>query len=355
MKKKLIGGFFELELPSESSQKNMATQLKLPDNPAQHFANARSALAMLLITIQPKKIWIPAYICHSVVNALQHAKTPIFYYSVSDTLEPNVFQLNRDCVSGDVILGINYFGQPPSIAFRDFVNTRNDLIFIEDSAQAIDTGYNTWGDWQLFSPRKILGVADGGYIVPKNQTQKYEYAFFSTSHTDINTWNPAYLRFEDTEETNNQYWHSVNQQRENTQVINNTRMSHLSCELLKKIDASLLIQKRKKNFYILHNHLSNIAFLPSQTIDFCPFGFPIRLDAKQRTIVCNSLIQSGIFPAVHWKTLPSPNALFKKEHALSNELLTLPCDQRYNNDDMEFIANTVLNILRKIHATPLRH
>ena len=36
-----------------------------------------------------------------------------------------------------------------------------DIFWIEDCAQALVPDV-PWGDWQIFSPRKLFGVADGG-------------------------------------------------------------------------------------------------------------------------------------------------------------------------------------------------
>jgi len=336
-----------MALPSLSSEKSIADYWGLPTNAGARFSNARSALAMLVSTIQPKRAWIPAYVCHSVAEVFDTNNVPIFYYSVSDTLEPDVFQLKKDCTAGDMVFGINYFGQAPSASFCHFAHQRDDLIFVEDCAQTIDTGKSTWGNWRLISPRKVVGVADGGFILPSFKTSKCKIKFSAHRNSEIDIWHAAVLRFEDNTKKNNQYWHSINQEHEKNIVINDTRMTRLSYELLKHIDAPSIIQQRKINFDTLHARLAHIAFLPVKKPDFCPFGFPIRLNENFRTIMNNELIKRGIFPAIHWISLPSPSDQFDKEHLLAKELLTLPCDQRYNISDMQYIATNVLDILKK--------
>lgn len=345
-KQKLIGGFFELTLPTHASKKNILNHWGLSTNTVWPFSNARSALSALLFAIKlKKKAWLPAYSCASLVDPFTINHIPISYYAVGDTLEPDVLQLNSECQAGDIVLGINYFGQAPSKLFRDFTKRRNDLIFIEDCAQTIDTENIAWGDWRLISPRKVIGVADGGFIIPRQSTSRYSPLPPKKQNLDMNDWFAFLSRFEDP--ANNKFWHPINQKYEKKMSINNRGMSRLSFELLKNTDAPSIIKKRKQNFIALHKRLFKSAFLQTKTPNFCPFGFPIRLQSNLRDFLKNELIKIGVFSAIHWTLLPSPRAAFKKEHRLSNELLTLPCDQRYNIADMEYIADNVLKILRK--------
>src|SRR3989338_5642115 len=165
-KQKLIGGFFEMEQPAVLIKKSVAEHWGIPKDPTFGFANARSALAMLISIIQPSKAWLPAYVCHAVVEAFTINRVPVSYYAVGGLLEPDVDQLDVECQSGDVVLAINYFGRAPSNTFYDFVRKRSDLIFVEDCAQTIDSEQAAWGGFLLLSPRKVLGVADGGYVIP---------------------------------------------------------------------------------------------------------------------------------------------------------------------------------------------
>ncbi|HXQ46960.1 MAG TPA: hypothetical protein VN806_10110, partial [Caulobacteraceae bacterium] len=47
----------------------------------------------------------------------------------------------------------------------ELVASRPDVLWIEDRAQAMDTGASDWGDVALYSPRKLVGVGDGGLLI----------------------------------------------------------------------------------------------------------------------------------------------------------------------------------------------
>src|SRR5207302_4980229 len=89
----------------------------------------------------------------------------IRFYHVGRDLEADVSKLNREAVPGDLVVGVDYFGYPVGSALRGLSTTRGDLFFVEDRAQALAPSGDFWGDWCLYSPRKLLGVADGGILV----------------------------------------------------------------------------------------------------------------------------------------------------------------------------------------------
>ncbi len=346
-KHRFIGGFFQMALPDVHVQRSIAVHWGLPDDPALQFANARSALAALITVLKPKRAWVPAYVCSSVVDAFAANNVQIFYYPVGDTLEPDVSQLVHEACSGDVVLSVNYFGRLPNEVFLDFVRKHKDLIFIEDSAQTIDSGQAPWGHWRLISPRKVVGVADGGYIIPTMQTLKCLLTPSVSRSTETDRWLAPLLRLEDREELNSSRWHIAHQQREKSMMVSDARMSCLSHELLKRMDSLTIIEQRKHNYSVLYELLSHIAFRPMLSPEFCPFGFPIRLPTNLRAVLKDEMIKMGLFPAIHWETLPSPADQFAIEHSLAQELLTIPCDHRYNTTEMEYLGQSVLTILRK--------
>ena len=78
-----------------------------------------------------------------------------------------------------------------------------------------------------------------------------------------------------------------------------------------------------------------------------PLGCVIVLqDEVLRERVRHALMAERIYPAVHWQLPATVPARFAESHALSRRILTLPCDQRYDHNDMERVAN----VLRRASA-----
>jgi hypothetical protein len=71
-----------------------------------------------------------------------------------------------------------------------------------------------------------------------------------------------------------------------------------------------------------------------------PLGFPVRL--KNRDQVQQNLFKHKIYPPVHWPIKDVVPETFIESHLLSDQILTLVCDQRYDFDEMELTATLFL-------------
>jgi hypothetical protein len=238
-------------------------------------------------------------------------------------------------------LAVDYFGRAPSEEFLSFARSRSDVVFVEDAVQAFDTGQRQWGTWRLHSPRKLVGVPDGGFVTPAGGVLQ---ASVDRSEPSIDRYRAACLRFEDEAGLANAAWHAANQIREAGEASGCQRMTRLSFELLLRLPVEPISSRRKLNFIVLAELMEKFAFLPIEQPGFVPFGFPICVPSATRAEVRAALVVEGIFPAVHWSNLPSPGS-FSAEHTLSTELLTLPCDHRYEPSDMERMAAIVLRAM----------
>ena len=71
-----------------------------------------------------------------------------------------------------------------------------------------------------------------------------------------------------------------------------------------------------------------------------PLGYVIRL--KNRDTVKEKLAANRIFAPIHW-SLPQEvdRKRFPDSKMLADSLLTLPIDQRYGPDEMNYIADTL--------------
>jgi len=337
-----LGGFFGLELPAAHAC-GLASFWKLPGNPALTFANGRSALAALLASVRPPRLWLPSYICRSVAEAASATATPVSYFPVDESLQPDTSWLESGARPGEMVLAVDYFGRAPGREFLDFANERQDLLFVEDACQAVDTGAAPWGRWCLRSPRKLVGVPDGGFVVPADGIAE---GGWSVLEPQMDVYRAACLRFEDEEERANGLWHEANQRREARETVSTRRMSRLSRELLARLDVAPIADRRRANYRTLAGVLGDTMFLRDANPAFVPLGFPVRLPAARRDHVRGALIAQGIFPALHWTDVPSA-ATFGAAHVLAAELLTLPCDQRYQPFEMERMARTLVEILNR--------
>ena len=117
--------------------------------------------------------------------------------------------------------------------------------------------------------------------------------------------------------------------------------------LLKPVMRSLslflpLRKKRKSNFRCLNEKLSgwNELSLP----EVCAaYQYPLYIPAKGRELK-RKLIEKKIYVPTLWRgedLMRDGNAF---ELSMSDDAVFLPVDQRYDDDDMNYIADTVLSL-----------
>lgn len=335
-----IGGFLGLELPrGEGGLRELwdASDERLA------FVTASAAFAQLIEVTRCGAVWLPAYICPEFAQTAPVDR--LRYYPLDADLSPRVDVLANYAREGDLVVGVDFFGRAPGRPFLDYVASSPHILFLEDCAQAMETGQPAWGDWRLFSPRKLVGVADGGLLVPCSDKARGQTGIRSVRDDRgmMDIVKPQLARFEDEDEAHNEVWHGLYRAKEASFPISNQRVSRLTWALLGLLDAESIAERRRRNFAELASRLGAWAYLTDQFPPFVPFGFPVRLPPERRAAVQGYLHQQKIFSAVHWANPPSPASEFPAEHRLAAKLLTLPCDQRYGEAEMCRVAEAFVN------------
>lgn len=122
-------------------------------------------------------------------------------------------------------------------------------------------------------------------------------------------------------------------------------MTPLSLDILAAVSMARLASPRFANWRALDQRLQPWSAHPAEPAA-PPLGYVLRLDPDRRDRVLHGLHAQRIFAAVHWpKILGGPES-FPRETLWTRELLTLPCDHRYNVGEMARIADAVIALLR---------
>ncbi|MAU94942.1 PLP-dependent aminotransferase family protein [Marinibacterium profundimaris] len=328
-----LGGFFGLELPDTGA--GLWAHWGAARGLA--FANATSALAALVRRAAPGAVWFPGFVCAEFTHAVPEGQRR--YYAVDEDLGPEAGTL--DPAPGDIVVGVNYFGRAAGAAgaaWRARVAAHPRVTFVEDCAQALDTGVAPWGQWRLYSPRKLAGIPDGGLLVPMDGAGGRQVLPPAPEAPPVEAVQAALAaklaRME--HPLDNALWHPMNQAHEAAHAVSGQGMSTLSRRLMGLIDVAAVSARRHENYRVLAEALAPWSVLADPDPAFVPFGFPVRLAPGQRDRVAQALYGQGIFPAVHWRDLPGvPSA---RDRARAESWLTLPCDQRWSVDDMARMA-----------------
>lgn len=308
-----IGGYFELELPF----------IKNNIYPTAHkFQSARAAFYALILAGKPNKIWMPRYICDSMLAPLIQAGITYDFYSINEQFEiKDDINLSKD----EWLLYVNYFGicteQQKSI-----LNKFNPNQVIFDHSQAFFvSAFDCLAT--VYSPRKFFGVPDGGLLYSNDPRIKQP-----EQSDDSSEYRMGHLISRLTKSPEAAYQQYI----EAEQAISNLPvqgMSLLTERLLQSVDYQRARNIRVRNALYLHEHLGqynqlNLKF--DETV--APLCYPFIPNVK--TTSKGELISQRVFIPTYWTEVLGRIEEGSFEWNLVTNGLFLPCDQRYKKDDM---------------------
>ena len=316
-----LGGFFGSEVPGAGG---LADLWQL--DPDLCWENLSSAFAALIGHLNPRTVWMPGYLCRHMAAAVRLGQQRFYPLTAAMEPDPTAFDALQD---GDLVLAVSYFGRPLGADWRQVVAARSGVWFAEDCAQSLDTGTAPWSDWRLYSPRKLMGVAEGGLLVPVSDRAKAALMVGPALPADPQRVEQRLLpmRLRQARPMDNALWHPLHQAAENAGMQADRAVDACALALLTTLDPAPMIAARQANFARLALHLADHAVIADQMPSFAPFGFPVRLAGGQRDRVLTLMNAQGIFPAVHWRGIAAPVS-FAADHLRAAQLATRPCDHR---------------------------
>jgi hypothetical protein len=355
-----IGGEFELFKKAQSTQ-GCDWQTILSQDEYQLLASGRDGLSMAIdyLGLMPgDQVLFPAYLCDSVIRPfIDFGITPVFYH-LNGILEIDESDIkSKISLATKALLIIHYFGMPQSAVDRiqrDYPTLR---LIHDCSHSALSLWKNKWlsgsGVVIVASLRKLLPVPDGGVFLamgrPKRPLREPRFSLAYNLHL-FYRWSGGMMKH---------FWLRwplfpkewficLFVQAEYLLSIypKPIRMSFLSRVLLAKIDLGRVIFARRRNF----NHL--LAGIKNRSIvrplfselppDICPLGFPVIVEDRES--LKKLLVAERIYPPIHWD-LPDDidRTVFATESHVSKHILTIPIDQRYDENDMD----RVIGILKQ--------
>jgi len=331
---KIIGGMFGLESPIPVD--NLA-DVELPrflTSPHIKLATGRSAFSLLNSLLSPKNVWLPAYLCGVVMGAFPARQTRIKFYPIDENLQVTDDSWLTEVAGGDMVVFIDYFGFNLWSEYGAEVRRRGAWV-VEDACQALlNKQFCEHSHYVVFSPRKFVGVPDGGILLAQGDAKLPEVNL-PTPPTEwwLAAFTASQLRAEFDRHGGERKWFELFRKSDPSGPLQPVRMSELSQWLLPRLDWSEICIRRRENYLHLASQLGSVAMFPDLPAGIVPIGFPIKL--KQRDEIRQRLFSHEIYPPVHWPVAGVVPAHFAASHRLNEVIMTLPCDQRCQKTDLE--------------------
>jgi hypothetical protein len=318
-----IGGYFGLELPDHGDAFPTAIG----------FQSARAALRAVLESANTARVLLPAYICDPVIRAVVDAGAMVETYGLDDSLYPR--DLPHRLSKNTVVLYVNYFGLCGTNV-RRLLEVVPRCQLIVDNSQALLTP-PTMGFATLYSPRKFVGVPDGGLLVtaltigaPKREDTGSLGRMTHLLQRMAHTAQDGYVDFLASEDS-----------------LSDTtplRMSRLTRHVLSSIDMTAVKRKRRDNFATLAIRLDEYNVHGRQLdAESAPLCYPLVLPRNVERLK-SALLAKRVYVPTYWPEVRS-RAYGGIENELTNCCLMLPCDQRCSPDQMSSLADTIVSCL----------
>ncbi|WLH47811.1 hypothetical protein [Pseudomonas beijingensis] len=316
-----IGGYFELELRKGHN----------PYPQAVAFNSARSAFKALVMARRLRRVHLPFYICDVMQDVLRGSGIEVLRYALTERLElPDFPVLQTD----EALLFVDYFGLKADYIGQVLAARYGEQLIV-DNSQALFSRPQP-GIATLYSPRKFVGVADGGWLanapadLPEAQSSRSQGRFAALLG-----------RLEDAPQHHYATFQALEQALENDGI---KAMAASTARLLDSIDYHEVARRRIDNLAHLRgrlDHLNRFAIWPAQPVAALCYPLLVK-SAETAARLRAQLLDQQIYIPGYWHEVLSSPTTPPIERDWTQCLLPLPIDQRYNVDDMNRIADAIL-------------
>ncbi len=317
-----IGGYFELERACGSGV--MHDQMLA-------YQSARASLYHLLEGHEIECLWLPRYLCDSVIEVVECLGVNYQLYSVDE-----MFGIATTISLGekDYIFYVNYFGLNDA-AEEQFLAKYPSHQVILDYSQNFFKRPNRKVFATIYSPRKFLGVPDGGLL---STAKSLAYDQLPVDDASIGRCEHLLRRLNG--EVSSGYI-AYQYAEESLREFEPKKMSKLTHRLLASLDYEYVRRQRQRNFIFLHEQLGRFNRLGFELKDQVPMCYPLLTNSTQ---LRSRLIERDIFIPCYWPEVIKRQGVSEFEQDLVQHLVAIPCDQRCTLSQLEFVVDSIQEI-----------
>ena len=317
-----VGGYFSLELGRPHRLAPWSTN-------AIGYQSARAAIAAILLAADPQTVWVPNYVCAAVNDALAYTKTKVRRYNL--TTDYGV-PLDVQLADSDLLICIDYFGICDRTVRNVLARFGTDRVLI-DASQSLFFHPQEKGT-TIYSPRKFLGVPDGGLLISEIAVGPQS---FPDEMDSINRSQHLLSRLAGKVDVGYEQF----KQAEMSLNCAPIAMSNFTHALLASIDMNHVAARRTSNYRTMAAALSQHGLsVPALSENAVPLCCPLlNVDAD---LLRQHLISERIYTPVYWRDATVPVDDFVAR-SLRDRTVFLPCDQRYGNPEIMRVVESVIN------------
>lgn len=301
----------------------------------QWYLSGRSALKAIIAELgQVRSVYLPSWCCDSMIKPFVDAAYAVHFYPMVFENGKLVQEIKTDT---DVLFLMDYFGHTGS---QPDLSGYNGVVIRDVTHSLFSSSYSD-ANYYFGSLRKWCGVWTGGYawtkdghrldagnersqeyVALRKRAMKEKAEYIKGGRTD-----KGYLRVFDAAE-------------DCLETEGIAPAANRDVELAKKLDVEAIKTKRRANAEVLRSAFPNWLIFPTLAPTDTPMFVPVLVPDGKRDALRRYLINHEIYCPIHWPVSEYHKLDERTAHIYENEL-SLVCDQRYTEEDMNRMVDTI--------------
>lgn len=353
--KKEVGSIFPLF--DETISQAKSEQLQYTGNRI-HYSLCREALCDIAHALDKtnKKVLIPAYTCQTVITPFEEAGWQCEYYSIKRNLRIDLRSLEntiaKHCPS--LLVVHPYFGMDlneEEIAAINSIKEKGVEIVLDLTQCLFSTKQYPFASFVVASYRKWMPIPDGGYLLNQTDSVKINQPERENEEFTDREIAAMYLR--------GQYFGNGEQRTKAISIrlskladhiadsnITPHKMSQVAYNLLVKENLDNNQKSRFANYSYLFINIKESEKVTKVCRDMtdvttAPLYFTIYV--QDRPSLQRLLAQDSIYAPIIWPVEDERVLINDVIKDIYDHVLAIPCDQRYDEDDMRRAVEIINN------------
>ena len=305
------------------------------------FLSGRSALDAIIAEIKKsrdvRRAWLPSWCCDSMILPFLKHGLEVKFYPVlfkDGQLVQDVAQAREN----EILFLMDYFGYTSS----EYEGRRSGTV-IRDVTHSVFSHTYADADYYFGSLRKWCGFKTGGFAVglQKNELSS-DGAYVSLRERAMREKHDYMCGRSESKD----FLRIFAQAEEHLETCGSAGADSEDVSLALHLDIAHMKARRRKNAARLLQTFRDIAVFKDVKENDCPLFVPVMIAAEKRDAFRRYLIERQIYLPVHWP-ISSVHGLDECTKEIYEGEISLVCDQRYDEKDMDRIVETVNQFLKR--------
>jgi dTDP-4-amino-4,6-dideoxygalactose transaminase len=321
------------------------------------LSTGRSAISFVLnqldIPEKRKVALLPPFTCYTVIDPFIDAGYHVHFYSIDRGLIFDSQSLMDDIARYEpsVVLVHSYFGFDTLAPLKDALTAirESGIILIEDMTHMLySSSPHAEADYYVGSFRKWAELPDRGFVISTERAlrNKPEMPDLELQEAKLKAYHAKYRYMMKGEGDKRDFMEMLRAADEKLETQDSLHtIAPVSLLVQANLDSERLRSRRRENYQVLLDGFVGSETLrpvfPTLTAEAVPLYFPVYVNQDRKAFQAYLAAHQIYAPVVWPRPVPCENAIDDTAEWIYAHVLSIPCDQRYGKEEMDYIVEAV--------------